>query len=65
MWSQRAKAQLTKSLVKEAIDSYIKADDLAAYIDVVNTASRKWIIFVYIDVGQYYIDVDNRNRIKN
>nr|CAG4643692.1 EOG090X0064 [Lepidurus arcticus] len=38
VWSQLAKAQLGSSLVKEAIDSYIKADDPSAYLDVVNTA---------------------------
>jgi clathrin heavy chain len=27
-------------LVKEAIDSFIKADDLSAYIDVVDVASK-------------------------
>ncbi|XP_022186279.1 clathrin heavy chain [Nilaparvata lugens] len=40
VWSQLAKAQLTKGLVKEAIDSFIKADDPSAYIDVVETAHK-------------------------
>ncbi|KAA0189973.1 hypothetical protein HAZT_HAZT008690 [Hyalella azteca] len=40
VWSQLAKAQLQQSLVKEAIDSYIKADDPTAYMDVVQTASQ-------------------------
>ncbi|CAH1111845.1 unnamed protein product [Psylliodes chrysocephalus] len=40
VWSQLAKAQLNQGLVKEAIDSYIKADDPSAYIDVVETASK-------------------------
>ena len=40
VWSQLAKAQLQQSLVKEAIDSFIKADDPTAYIDVVATAHR-------------------------
>lgn len=40
VWSQLAKAQLQKGLVKEAIDSYIKADDPSAYVDVVETAHR-------------------------
>ncbi|XP_042209629.1 clathrin heavy chain 1-like isoform X1 [Homarus americanus] len=40
VWSQLAKAQLQQSLVKEAIDSFIKADDPTAYIDVVDTAHR-------------------------
>ncbi|KAG7258585.1 hypothetical protein CRUP_030873 [Coryphaenoides rupestris] len=34
VWSQLAKAQLQKGLVKEAIDSYIKADDPSAYMEV-------------------------------
>lgn len=40
VWSQLAKAQLQQELVKEAIDSYIKADDPSAYMSVVETASR-------------------------
>uniref|UniRef100_A0A0K8TT11 Clathrin heavy chain n=1 Tax=Tabanus bromius TaxID=304241 RepID=A0A0K8TT11_TABBR len=40
VWSQLAKAQLQQGLVKEAIDSYIKADDPSAYMDVVETASK-------------------------
>lgn len=39
VWSQLAKAQLQQGLVKEAIDSFIKADDPSAYMDVVRTAS--------------------------
>ena len=35
VWSQLGKAQL-----QQAIDSYIKADDPSAYLDVVNTASK-------------------------
>lgn len=41
VWSQLAKAQLQQGLVKEAIDSYIKADDPSAYMDVVDTATRE------------------------
>uniref|UniRef100_A0A6M2DM88 Clathrin heavy chain n=1 Tax=Xenopsylla cheopis TaxID=163159 RepID=A0A6M2DM88_XENCH len=39
VWSQLARAQLQQGLVKESIDSYIKADDPSAYMDVVTTAS--------------------------
>ncbi|XP_026727684.1 clathrin heavy chain isoform X2 [Trichoplusia ni] len=39
VWSQLAKAQLQQGRVKEAIDSYIKADDPSAYMDVVATAT--------------------------
>jgi clathrin heavy chain len=40
VWSQLARAQLNGSLVKEAIDSYIKADDPSQYMEVVDVASR-------------------------
>ncbi|XP_037543645.1 clathrin heavy chain 1 [Nematolebias whitei] len=40
VWSQLAKAQLQKELVKEAIDSYIKADDPSAYMEVVAAADK-------------------------
>lgn len=40
VWSQLAKAQLQKELVKEAIDSYIKADDPSAYMEVVQAADH-------------------------
>ncbi|KAJ8957926.1 hypothetical protein NQ318_001923 [Aromia moschata] len=40
VWSQLAKAQLNQGMVKEAIDSYIKADDPSAYMAVVETASK-------------------------
>uniref|UniRef100_A0A672LG98 Clathrin heavy chain n=1 Tax=Sinocyclocheilus grahami TaxID=75366 RepID=A0A672LG98_SINGR len=43
VWSQLAKAQLQKGLVKEAIDSYIKADDPSAYMEVGQAAAqRNW-----------------------
>jgi clathrin heavy chain len=40
VWSALGKAQLSDNLVKEAIDSYIKAGDPGAYMDVV-TATQK------------------------
>ena len=40
VWSQLGMAQLQQNVVKEAIDSYIKADDPSAYLDVVETASK-------------------------
>ncbi|KAG8146272.1 putative Clathrin heavy chain protein [Naja naja] len=40
VWSQLGRAQLQKDLVKEAIDSYIKADDPSAYMEVVQAANR-------------------------
>jgi clathrin heavy chain len=39
VWSLLAAAQLAGDLVKEAIDSYIKAEDPATYLDVVRVAS--------------------------
>ena len=40
VWSQLARAQLSNGLVKEAVDSYIKADDPSQYMEVVNVASK-------------------------
>ena len=39
VWSLLAGAQLKAGLVKESIDSYIKADDPSSYMEVVNVAS--------------------------
>ncbi|OTF76201.1 clathrin heavy chain 1-like protein [Euroglyphus maynei] len=40
VWSLLAKAQLQENMVKEAIDSYIKAGDQVNFMDVVTTAHR-------------------------
>ncbi|GFQ92711.1 clathrin heavy chain 1 [Trichonephila clavata] len=40
VWSLLAQAQLQKGMVKEAIDSYIKAGDPSSYMDVVQTAHK-------------------------
>lgn len=40
VWSQLGRAQLHRDLVKEAIDSYIKAVDPSSYMEVVNAASK-------------------------
>ena len=40
VWSQLARAQLNHGMVKESIDSYIKADDPSMYMEVVNVASK-------------------------
>jgi len=40
VWSQLARAQLKAGLVKEAIDSYIKAADPSQYMEVVATAQQ-------------------------
>ncbi|RNA31500.1 clathrin heavy chain, partial [Brachionus plicatilis] len=39
VWNLLAGAQLKAGLVKEAIDSFIKADDPSSYVEVVNVAS--------------------------
>ncbi|XP_014670791.1 PREDICTED: clathrin heavy chain 1-like, partial [Priapulus caudatus] len=38
VWSHLAKAQLQQAMVKEAIDSFIKANDPSAYMEVVSVA---------------------------
>jgi len=43
VWSLLAKSQLQSMFVKEAIDSFIKADDPSAYMDVVQTAHKTGI----------------------
>lgn len=48
MWSQLAKAQLQKGMVKEAIDSYIKADDPSSYMEVVQAANASGMMKFYI-----------------
>lgn len=49
VWSQLAKAQLQKGLVKEAIDSYIKADDPSAYMEVGQAAAQSGkMSFLYL-----------------
>jgi clathrin heavy chain len=40
VWTQLGKAQLSQNLVKEAIDSFIKANDPTDYMDVVDVASK-------------------------
>lgn len=41
VWSLLAKAQLDASLVKESIDSYIKAEDATNYMEVIGVANRE------------------------
>lgn len=47
VWSQLAKAQLQKGMVKEAIDSYIKADDPSSYMEVVQAANASGNFFFF------------------
>lgn len=41
VWSLLAKAQLDQNMVKEAIDSFIKADDPSVYMEVVAIARKE------------------------
>lgn len=55
VWSQLGMAQLQQNMVKEAIDSYIKADDPSAYLDVVETASKteRWEdLVIYLQMAR-------------
>lgn len=61
VWSQLAKAQLQKGMVKEAIDSYIKADDPSSYMEVVQAANtsgmRSYLVVFQIDLAlSFYFD---------
>jgi len=40
VWTQLGKAQLKQNMVKESIDSFIKANDPSDYLDVVDTATK-------------------------
>lgn len=40
VWSQLAKAQLSSGMVKEAIDSFVKADDPSTYMEVADVAAK-------------------------
>jgi len=40
VWSLLAKAQLDEDMVKEAIDSYIKADDPSTFTEVIEAANK-------------------------
>jgi clathrin heavy chain len=52
VWSKLAKAQLEHIQVKEAIDSYIKANDPSNYRDVIQTAQS---IEAYEDLVRYLV----------
>ncbi len=49
VWSLLAKAQLEQDMVKEAIDSFIKADDPSVYTDVVAIARKEGNIKISCD----------------
>ena len=46
VWSQLGRAQLNQGMVKEAIDSFIKADDPTQYMEVVSVASSNGMLSV-------------------
>ncbi len=50
VWSLLAKAQLDSAMVKEAIDSYIKADDPSAYTEVVEAAKSSGMYAITISM---------------
>ena len=47
VWSQLGRAQLNQGMVKEAIDSFIKADDPTQYMEVVSVASSNGMLSVF------------------
>ena len=56
VWSLLAKAQLDEGMVKESIDSYIKADDPTTFTEVIEAANNSgmsvhpsvsWSVSVY------------------
>jgi clathrin heavy chain len=48
VWSLLANAQIRQGLVKEAIDSFIKADDPTSYLEVVNVATQNRKCFLLL-----------------
>ena len=40
VWSLLAKSQLENNMVKESVDSYIKADDPSTYTEVIQAANN-------------------------
>lgn len=48
VWSILGKAQLDQGMVKEAIDSYTKADDPSAYMEVVETSKKSGICSIFL-----------------
>ncbi|AQK38565.1 Putative clathrin heavy chain family protein [Zea mays] len=59
VWSQVAKAQLREGLVSEAIESFIRADDAAHFLDVIRAAEEA---NVYNDLVKYLLMVRQKAR---
>lgn len=53
VWSLLAKAQLEQNMVKEAIDSFIKADDPSVYTDVVAIARKEGKTQLFLCVSRF------------
>lgn len=51
VWSILGKAQLDQGLIKESIDSYIKADDPSAYQEVVDASKNAGMLFFHSFTG--------------
>lgn len=52
VWTQLGQAQINAGLVKEAIDSFIKADDPSQYMEVVSVASKN---SMYLNAKHIYM----------
>ncbi|CAM0950540.1 unnamed protein product [Alopecurus aequalis] len=59
VWSQVAKAQLREGLVSEAIESFIRADDVTHFLDVIRAAEEA---NVYHDLIKYLLMVRQKAR---
>ncbi|KAM3274140.1 hypothetical protein ACQJBY_043365 [Aegilops geniculata] len=59
VWSQVAKAQLREGLVSEAIESFIRADDVTHFLDVIRAAEEA---NVYHDLVKYLLMVRQKAR---
>ncbi|XP_062203739.1 clathrin heavy chain 1-like isoform X1 [Phragmites australis] len=59
VWSQVAKAQLREGLVSEAIESFIRADDAAHFLDVIRAAEEA---NAYNDLVRYLLMVRQKAR---
>ena len=58
VWSELARAQLNSGAVKDAIDSFIKADDPSAYLDVIEAARANGMAlsakYCFINISAFY-----------
>ncbi len=61
VWSLLANAQIRQGLVKESVDSFIKADDPTSYLEVVNVATQncKFLFFSEIKIFICYFSIES------